>query len=62
MTTLLHINASARGENSQSRAIATTFIDGLRAKDSSLEVDTIDLFDAGLPDFGTHAAAAKLLR
>ncbi|MGW5571881.1 FMN-dependent NADH-azoreductase [Nocardia thailandica] len=60
MTTLLHINASARGESSQSRAIATTFIDALAARDPGLTVDTLDLFDAGLPDFGTDAAAAKL--
>ncbi|MEC3954077.1 NAD(P)H-dependent oxidoreductase [Nocardia sp. CDC153] len=60
MTTLLHINASARGERSQSRALARTFIDGLVAKDPGLTVDTIDLFDADLPDFGTHAAEAKL--
>ncbi|MFC6013556.1 FMN-dependent NADH-azoreductase [Nocardia lasii] len=60
MTTLLHINASARGELSQSRSIATTFIEALATKDHDLTVDTLDLFEAGLPDFGTHAAAAKL--
>ncbi|MFD6103909.1 FMN-dependent NADH-azoreductase [Nocardia salmonicida] len=60
MTTLLHINASARGDLSQSRAIASTFIETLVAKDSGLQVDTLDLFEAGLPDFGTDAAAAKL--
>ncbi|AYF78407.1 flavodoxin family protein [Nocardia yunnanensis] len=60
MTTLLHINASARGAHSQSRALARTFIDGLTARDPELTVDTLDLFDAKLPDFGTHAAEAKL--
>lgn len=60
MTTLLHINASARGELSQSRALARTFIEGLAARDPELVVDTLDLFDAGLPEFGTHAAEAKL--
>ncbi|GAB2551945.1 FMN-dependent NADH-azoreductase [Nocardia heshunensis] len=60
MTTLLHVNASARGAHSQSRALAQTFIDGLSARDPELTVDTLDLFDAELPDFGTHAAEAKL--
>ncbi|MGV9820230.1 FMN-dependent NADH-azoreductase [Nocardia xishanensis] len=60
MTSLLHINASARGESSQSRAIAKAFIDKLAARRSDLTVDTLDLFETGLPDFGTDAAAAKL--
>ncbi|MEU0544467.1 NAD(P)H-dependent oxidoreductase [Nocardia sp. NPDC005978] len=60
MTTLLHINASARGDLSRSRALARTFIDGLLARDPELTVDTLDLFEANLPEFGTHAAEAKL--
>ncbi|WP_327145039.1 FMN-dependent NADH-azoreductase [Nocardia sp. NBC_01327] len=60
MTTLLHINASARGAHSQSRALAQTFIEGLTARDPELIVETLDLFEAELPEFGTHAAEAKL--
>ncbi|MCU1646989.1 MAG: FMN-dependent NADH-azoreductase [Nocardia sp.] len=60
MTTLLHINASARGAHSQSKALAQTFIEGLTARDPELIVDTLDLFEAKLPEFGTHAAEAKL--
>ncbi|MFE9784607.1 hypothetical protein ACFYO7_04420 [Nocardia salmonicida] len=51
MTTLLHINARARGELSRSRVTAETFIETLAAKDAGSRVDTLDLFEPGLPDF-----------
>ncbi|MGW6377439.1 FMN-dependent NADH-azoreductase [Rhodococcus sp. NPDC055112] len=60
MTNALHINASARGKSSDSRSIATTFLDALAVQDPTLTVDTLDLFEERLPDFGTAAAGAKL--
>jgi FMN-dependent NADH-azoreductase len=52
MTTLPHLNAFERGQFSRSRAIANTFIETRAAKDAGSRVDTLDLFAAGLPDFG----------
>lgn len=60
MTKILHVNASARGESSQSRAIADTFLTSLRERESDLEIDTWNLFDGSLPEFGTVAAEAKM--
>ncbi|WP_405148707.1 hypothetical protein OG308_01475 [Nocardia salmonicida] len=52
MTTLLHIKAYSRGELRRSRSTANTFIETLAAKDAGSRVDTFDLFEPGLPDFG----------
>ncbi|WP_268778315.1 FMN-dependent NADH-azoreductase [Rhodococcus aetherivorans] len=60
MTKLLHVNASARGEHSQSLAIARAFVEALADRRPDLEVDTLDLFSADLPEFGTVAADAKM--
>jgi FMN-dependent NADH-azoreductase len=60
MTTLLHISASPRGERSESLAIATTFLDELRATHRDVEVEHWDLWDGTLPEFGPQAAAAKM--
>ncbi len=54
---LLHIAASPRGERSESRALATTFLGALRP---DVEVDEFDLWDGTLPAFGPDAAAAKM--
>lgn len=54
---LLHISASPRGERSESRALAATFL-GALAED--VEVDEYDLWDGTLPAFGPDAAAAKM--
>jgi FMN-dependent NADH-azoreductase len=60
MTTLLHISASPRGIASESRAIATTFLDAYRATHPDDEVLEWDLWDGTLPEFGPAAAAAKM--
>src|SRR3954465_6549111 len=60
MTTLLHISASPRGPRSESLAIATTFLDTLRESHPHIEVETFDLWDGSLPEFGPAAAAAKM--
>jgi FMN-dependent NADH-azoreductase len=60
MTTLLHISASPRGQRSESLAIATTFLDELRATNPNVTVEHWDLWDGTLSEFGPSAAAAKM--
>src|SRR5262245_61778618 len=60
MTKLLHISASPRGEKSESLAIARTFLGELRRTHPHVQVDTFDLWDGTLPEFGPAAAAAKM--
>jgi len=60
MSSLLHISASPRGEQSESLAIARTFLDTLRDRRPDVSVDSYDLWDGSLPPFGPNAAAAKM--
>ena len=60
MTKLLHISASPRGEQSESLAIAASFLDTFRAEHPDVAVETYDLWDGTLPAFGPDAAAAKM--
>jgi FMN-dependent NADH-azoreductase len=60
MTTLLHISASPRGEQSESLAVASTFLDAYRETRPGAEVENYDLWDGTLPAFGPDAAAAKM--
>jgi FMN-dependent NADH-azoreductase len=60
MSTLLHISASPRGEASQSRQIADTFLDTYQQAHPDDPVTTWDLWDGTLPDFGPAAAGAKM--
>lgn len=62
MATILHINASPRGDNSESLRLARYFLGSVQAAGTSgIELDTLNLFDDGaLPAFGTTAAAAKM--
>lgn len=60
MRTLLHISASPRGEASESRAIADTFVDAYRTANPGNQVETFDLWDGTLPEFGPDATAAKM--
>ena len=60
MTTLLHISASPRGEQSESLALAREFLDTLRQVHPEIEVVEWDLWDGTLPDFGPHSTAAKM--
>jgi FMN-dependent NADH-azoreductase len=60
MTSLLHISSSPRGERSESLAIARTFLDTYRDVHPDHVVDTFDLWDGTLPEFGPAAAAAKM--
>lgn len=60
MTKLLHISASPRGERSESRAIAATFLDTVREVSPETPIEEYDLWDGTLPSFGPDAAAAKM--
>ena len=60
MPSLLHVSASPRGAESESLAIAGTFLDALRDSRPEVTVDTFDLWDGSLPHFGPAAAAAKM--
>ena len=60
MTTLLHISASPRGEASESLQIARVFIESYREAHPGADVESWDLWDGSLPEFGPAAAAAKM--
>ena len=60
MPSLLHVSASPRGAESESLAIARTFLDTLQDTRPDVTVDTFDLWDGSLPQFGPAAAAAKM--
>ena len=60
MTKLLHIIASPRGSDSKSNALAVEFVAAQKAKNPSLEIDTLDLFAEDLPAFDGDPAAAKM--
>jgi FMN-dependent NADH-azoreductase len=57
---LLHISASPRGEQSESIAIATTFLESFRQEHPDVGIEHFDLWDGTLPAFGPDAAAAKM--
>jgi FMN-dependent NADH-azoreductase len=57
---LLHVSASPRGENSESLAIAGSFLDTFHAEHPAAEIEHFDLWDGTLPAFGPDAAAAKM--
>jgi|SRR5919198_577725 FMN-dependent NADH-azoreductase len=57
---LLHISASPRGAASESLALASTFLDAFADTNPDIEIDTWDLWDGTLPEFGPAAAAAKM--
>lgn len=61
MTTLLHVSASPRGPQSESLALADTFLTQYREHNPDATVETFDLWDGTLPDFGPDAAAAKMV-
>jgi hypothetical protein len=60
MPTLLHISASPRGDQSESLALARTFLDGVRASRPEVETAHWDLWDGTLPEFGPDFAHAKM--
>ena len=60
MPSLLHVSASPRGSESESLAIAATFLDALRDKRPDISIDAFDLWDGSLPAFGPAAVGAKM--
>ena len=60
MSRLLHISSSPRGAESESLRIAQTFLDTYRDTHPDDEVETWDLWDGTLPEFGPAAATAKM--
>lgn len=60
MTTLLHISSSPRGEQSESLALAKTFLGEFRAANPGATIDEWDLWDGSLPSFGPDGAGAKM--
>src|SRR5881398_1244122 len=60
MTRLLHISASPRGGASESLAIAEYFLAAVRDVRPHVDIDTFDLWDGTLPEFGPAAAGAKM--
>jgi FMN-dependent NADH-azoreductase len=57
---LLHISSSPRGDESESLAIAGTFLEAYRESHPAGETETFDLWDGSLPAFGPAAAGAKM--
>src|SRR4051794_41906174 len=57
---LMHISASPRGRRSESIASAETFLEGFADTPPGVEIETFDLWDGTLPQFGPDAAAAKM--
>lgn len=60
MTNILHVNASPRGGESRSLTLADTFLEEYRRQHPELKIDSLNLFEERLPDFGIVAAAAKM--
>jgi FMN-dependent NADH-azoreductase len=60
MTKLLYIKASPRDTASRSVAVADAYLAALAAKTPGLEIDILDPWTAGLPEFDGNRANAKL--
>jgi len=60
MTKLLYVQASPRHAASRSIAVADAYLAALKAKIPDLEVDVIELWEAGLPEFDGDRVSAKL--
>jgi FMN-dependent NADH-azoreductase len=59
MAKLLHIQTSPRGSRSASQAVAEHFIDSYRRSHPSDTVETLDLWQAELPEFSGATIEAK---
>ena len=60
MTKLLYINASPRAATSHSHKIGSAYLETRKNVSPQLEVETIDLWAANLPEFDGDKAAAKM--
>ncbi|HSM82848.1 MAG TPA: NAD(P)H-dependent oxidoreductase [Nodosilinea sp.] len=59
MAKLLYIQASPRGDRSASIAVAEHFIATYQAKNSGDQIETLDLWEANLPEFDGDTINAK---
>ncbi len=59
METILHVQASPRGEDSLSARVAKKFLDRYCQLRSDTTIDRLDVFSADLPEFAAPAARAK---
>src|SRR3954447_21543846 len=60
MSKLLLINSSPRGAQSESLALAETFLASYREANPGAEIERLDLFTADLPVFDGDKTAAKM--
>jgi len=60
MRTLLYVNSSPRGENSESRAIADEFVRSYREVHPGVAIDVLDLWTESLPVYGGKGVGAKM--
>ncbi|MGW4743047.1 FMN-dependent NADH-azoreductase [Nocardia xishanensis] len=60
MTRLLHISASPRGEQSESIALAASFLSTYAEAHPEAVIDEWNLWETDLPDMGPAAAQAKM--
>lgn len=60
MSHVLHINSSPRADRSRSLNLAEQFLTAYEEQRSDVRIDRLNLFQEGLPEFGTDAAEAKM--
>jgi FMN-dependent NADH-azoreductase len=56
---LLNIEASPRGAQSVSIALSMAFLEAFQTSNPDVEIDTLNVWDANLPEFGRAAIGAK---
>jgi FMN-dependent NADH-azoreductase len=59
MKTLLHIDASPRGDRSRSGTVGQYLLERLRASQPELRISSLNLFDFDLPPFDRHAVEGR---
>ena len=59
MTTILHIEASPRGDRSASSQLASWFLEACRESHPDVAIETLNVFEADLPPFAAEATHAK---
>ena len=60
MSKLLYVRASPRGEASKTIQIADAFMAAYRDANPDAAIETIELWDAGLPEFDGDSVASKM--
>ncbi len=60
MKKILQIVASPRGADSKSKALSDAYLQSLKEKDANITIETIELWQANLPEFEANKAAAKM--